>query len=93
MIPEAALLPENNLQYVYVIGADNGATRVQVTIGRRRAGAVEVLQGLKEGDLVIKEGIQDLRNGAPVKIVNANELKRPQGQNAPVQAEAAGQSG
>jgi membrane fusion protein (multidrug efflux system) len=91
MIPEASLLPENNLQYVYVIGPDNAANRTQVTIGRRRAGAVEVLQGVKEGDLVIKEGLQDLRSGAPVKIVNANELKR--GQGAPVQAEAAGQSG
>lgn len=76
MIPEAALLPENNLQYVYTISTDNVATRLQVTIGRRRAGSVEVLEGLKEGDVVIKEGIQDLRSGAKVKVVNATELHR-----------------
>lgn len=93
MIPEAALLPENNLQYVFVVNVDNTANRQQITIGRRRAGEVEVLEGLKEGDLVVKEGLQDLRSGSKVNIVNATELRRSQGQGGPVQAEAAGQSG
>lgn len=93
MIPEAALLPENNLQYVYTISTDNVANRLQVTIGRRRAGAVEVLEGLREGDVVIKEGLQDLRSGSKVNVVNANELHRAQNLGTPVQAEAAGQSG
>lgn len=88
MIPEAALLPENNLQYVYTVSADNTVTRLQVTIGRRRAGAVEVLEGLKEGDVVVKEGLQDLRSGSKVNIVNATELHR-----VPVQVEAVGTSG
>ena len=93
MIPEASLLPENNVQYVYTISADNTANRQQVTIGRRRAGAVEVLDGLKEGDLVVREGLQDLRSGAKVNVVNANELRRADDKVVPVQAEAAGRSG
>lgn len=93
MIPEAALLPENNLQYVYTVSTDSVANRLQVTIGRRRAGAVEVLEGLREGDVVIKEGLQDLRSGSKVNVVNANELHRAQNINTPVQAEAAGHSG
>ena len=77
MIPEAALQPENNLQYVFVVGADNVANRVQVTIGRRRTGFVEILDGLHDGDLVIKEGTQDLRSGTRVTIANADALKKP----------------
>jgi membrane fusion protein (multidrug efflux system) len=75
MIPEAALLPENDKQYVFTISPDNVATRVEVTIGRRRTGSVEILAGLKEGDLVIKEGLQDLPSGAKITIVNTSELK------------------
>jgi len=46
-----------------------------VIIGTRRHGAVEIVKGVKEGDLVIKEGMQDMRNGTKVNIVNASELK------------------
>lgn len=75
MVPEAAMVPENGVQYVYVIGQDGAANRVAVTIGTRRNGAVEIVKGVKEGDLVIKEGMQDMRNGTKVNIVNAGELK------------------
>ncbi len=75
MIPEAALQPEDNKQYVFLIGAGDVADRVEVVIGRRRAGFVEILDGLSEGDLVIKEGQQDLPSGAPVEIVNGSEVR------------------
>ena len=75
VIPEAALQPENDKQYVFVVGANNVAKRTLVTIGRRRMGSVEILDGLKDGDWIIKEGMQDLRTGAKVNVVNAGELK------------------
>ena len=75
MVSEASLVPENGAQYLYVIGADNAANRVAVTIGTRRHGSVEIVKGVKEGDLVIKEGMQDMRSGTRVNIVNANDLK------------------
>jgi membrane fusion protein (multidrug efflux system) len=77
MIPEAALQPENDQQFVFVVSNGNVANRVKVTIGRRRVGSVEILAGLKEGDLVIKEGMQALRaTGAPVIVVNASDFKK-----------------
>ncbi len=82
MIPEIALLPENDLQYVYTISPENLVKRVKVVIGRRRAGAVEVVEGLAEGDVVVKEGIHDLRDGGRVNVVNARELSN----RAPAQA-------
>jgi len=74
MIPEEALIPENNKQYVFTIAADNSATRVQVTIGRRRVGSVEILEGLNEGDLVVTEGTMELRPGGKVQILNQDKF-------------------
>ena len=67
MVPEAALDPANDKQFVVIVGADNVAHRVEVKIGRRRMGFVEILEGVKEGDLVVREGLQDLRDGAKVR--------------------------
>lgn len=77
MVPEAALDPANDKQFVVIVGADNVAHRVEVKIGRRRTGFVEILDGVKEGDLVVREGLQDLRDGAKVEIMNRSELTQP----------------
>lgn len=82
MVPEIAILPENDQMYVFTISPENVVKRLKVVIGRRRAGAVEVLEGLQEGDIVVKEGIQDLRDGAKVKVVNADEISRGPGQSS-----------
>jgi len=74
MVPEQALIPENNKHYVFVIGPDNTAKRVQISIGRRRVGAVEVLAGLNEGDLVVIEGNMELRPGGRVEILNKDKV-------------------
>jgi membrane fusion protein, multidrug efflux system len=74
MIPEEALIPENNKQYVFTIGPDNTATRVEIVIGRRRVGSVEVLEGLSQGDLVVTEGTMELRPGNKVQILNQDKV-------------------
>jgi membrane fusion protein (multidrug efflux system) len=66
VIPEEALTPEAEKQYVYVV-ADGKAQRREVRIGGRRPGAVEVLAGLSAGDQVVVEGTQKVRDGAPVR--------------------------
>ena len=74
MIPEAALLAESDQQFVFTIDNQNVVTRLKVVIGRRRAGSVEISEGLHEGYIVVKEGLQDLRPGSKVTIVNAKDL-------------------
>jgi len=66
VIPEEALTPEAERQYVFVV-RDGKAERLEVRIGDRRPGSVEVLAGLKSGDRVIVEGTQKVRDGAPVR--------------------------
>jgi membrane fusion protein (multidrug efflux system) len=66
MIPEAALMPEQSRQFLYVV-EDGRATRREVRIGRREPGRVEVVTGLKPGERVIVEGTQKVREGGAVR--------------------------
>jgi membrane fusion protein (multidrug efflux system) len=74
LIAEEALDPIGDRNYVYVI-RDNRARRVEVRLGQRLAGEVEVLSGLTAGEPVVVRGIQRLRNDAPVRVVET--LTRP----------------
>jgi membrane fusion protein (multidrug efflux system) len=65
-IPEQALTPEAERQFVFVV-ADGKAQRREVRIGARRPGSVEVLAGLTAGEQVIVEGTQKVRDGVPVR--------------------------
>lgn len=66
VIPEEALTPEAERQYVFVV-ADGKVSRREVRIGGRRPGSVEVLAGLTAGERVIVEGTQKVRDGALVR--------------------------
>lgn len=67
-IPEAAILQQGEKQNVYMIGTDKKAVVTPVTIGAREAGYVEIISGLKEGDVIVAEGLMKVRPGAPVEI-------------------------
>ena len=74
VVAEEALDPIGDRNFVYVI-RDNRARRVEVRLGQRLRGEVEVLSGLAAGDPVVVRGIQRLRNDAPVRVVET--LTRP----------------
>jgi len=65
VIPEEALTPEAERQYVYVV-VDGKASRREVRIGGRRPGSVEVIAGLSAGERVVVEGTQKVRDGVSV---------------------------
>jgi membrane fusion protein (multidrug efflux system) len=80
LIPEEALTPEAERQFVFVV-VDGKAERREVRIGGRQPGSVEIVTGLQAGEHVIVEGTQKVRNGsqvaaierAPLEPVAANE--------------------
>ncbi len=55
-----------NRAYVYRV-EDQVAHQQQIEVGGRRFGVVEVLGGLKEGDVIVTEGIVKLRDGIKVR--------------------------
>ncbi|MEX1220669.1 MAG: efflux RND transporter periplasmic adaptor subunit [Idiomarina sp.] len=68
VLPEKALIPIRDRQYVYVINENNRAVQTEVTIGRRKPGVVEIINGIEDGDKIVIEGIVRLRDGVPVTI-------------------------
>lgn len=71
VVPEEAIVPERGRTYAFVVANDR-AYRREVRIGKRRPGEVEVVAGLAEGDRVVTEGTQSLRDGDPVQIAGHN---------------------
>jgi membrane fusion protein (multidrug efflux system) len=72
MLPEEALVPEGDRKFVFAV-RDSKAVRIEVQTGRRRPGEVEITSGLEEGDVVVTEGTQKIREGAPVKALQAGQ--------------------
>jgi membrane fusion protein, multidrug efflux system len=68
-ISEKALVPQQQKQFVYKVAAGNTVQPVEVTIGQRIPGWVEIFSGLEEGDEVVVEGIQKLRAGVSINRV------------------------
>jgi membrane fusion protein, multidrug efflux system len=77
VIPEEALTPEAERQFVFVV-ADGKAERREVRIGGRRPGSVEIVAGLAAGEQVIIEGTQKVRDGGAVRVAQKTiELDPP----------------
>jgi membrane fusion protein (multidrug efflux system) len=69
-VPEVAVSAVRDRMFVYRVSADSKAEEVTVTVGSRRRGEVEILEGLAEGDRVITDGLVRVRDGVPVNVVS-----------------------
>lgn len=70
-VPEAAVAPENTKQFVWRVAPGDTVEKVEVALGARLTGSVEVAAGLTAGDRVVLEGHTQLRPGRPVREVSA----------------------
>ena len=67
LIPEEAVVAESDQTFVFTL-REGRAERRPVRLGQRQAGKVEVLQGLEPFEPVVREGVQRLRDGTPVRV-------------------------
>jgi membrane fusion protein (multidrug efflux system) len=75
VIPQAALLSDQSGAFVFVV--ENGrAVAKRVKLGQRLGAEIAVTEGLTEGAMVIVEGIQRVRPGAPVQTTPAQAAPR-----------------
>jgi membrane fusion protein (multidrug efflux system) len=68
VIPESALIHQGREHFVMRVGEGDQAERREILIGGRRAGEVEVIEGLAAGDRVITHGGDKVRPGQPVQV-------------------------
>jgi len=57
--------------HVYVLGEGDVVERRRVTVGQRRSGEAEILDGLAAGERVVVRGVQKVREGQPVRVREA----------------------
>ena len=93
VIPEEAMVPQGKLQFVIkLLKSPDPQTRiskhVEVKVGLRSPGKVEIVEGVELGDMVVTAGQQRvLRDGTTVSVIDAQV-----GRTAPREAVAAASS-
>ncbi|MES9972493.1 MAG: efflux RND transporter periplasmic adaptor subunit [Candidatus Thiodiazotropha sp.] len=76
VIPEAALMPKGNDQFVFVVeGDENRVAKRKITIGSRRPGEVEVVDGLETGERIITHGTDKAKHDGKVRIKGVQKSK------------------
>jgi membrane fusion protein (multidrug efflux system) len=72
-VPEVSLSALRERMFVYRVDAQNVAHEIEVRIGSRRTGEVEIVEGLAAGDRVVTDGLVRMRDGIAVNIVAPTE--------------------
>ena len=92
VVPEEAIVPQGGKQFVIkVVPGDTPkvlvSQRVEVKVGLRSPGKVEVLDGLEPGDMVVVAGQQRLqRDGTVVNVVDLSSARPSRAPDAPAGA-------
>ena len=74
-IPDTSVILEGNKVYIYKVDKENVTNRVEVKVGNRNEGYLEVESGLKEGDIVVAEGLKKVRPNGKIKPIKDGEKK------------------
>lgn len=74
LVPEVAVMQNDEISQVYVVGKDNSAVLRTVSLGDAFGGKQVILDGLKAGEKVVVSGQQNrmMRSGAMINVVTAN---------------------
>lgn len=79
LAPSAAIQRGRDGAFVYVVGADNTVSQRKVQLGVESGNQIAVEEGLKPGEQVVVDGIDQLRDGAQIEISDASSLLKPSG--------------
>jgi len=79
IVPEQSIVAFGNDQFVFTV-VEGKAKQSKVRLGERRNAEVEIVDGLKSGDVVVTAGQLKIRDGAPVMVIDLS--KPPPGPQA-----------
>jgi len=65
-IPRAAVLSDQQGDFVYIVDAQNRAQVRRIKLGQSTPATAVIVSGLRDGELVISEGVQRARPGEVV---------------------------
>ena len=68
---------------MYVVGADNKVKSTEITVEAQSDGSNYVVtSGLRPGDRIVVEGVQNLKNGQEIKPITPEQAKKMREQAA-----------
>ncbi len=73
VIPYKAVVEQLGSFFVFVVKADQTVEQRKIRIGREIGGEIIVEEGLQEGDILVVQGVQKLREGAAVTVEPLNQ--------------------
>ena len=69
-VPDTSIMLEGNKAYVYKVLGDNSVKKIEIKIGSRDQGFVEILDGLAEGNIIVAEGLKKINPKGKIKPIN-----------------------
>ena len=74
-IPDTSLLMEGDKVYVYKVDKENTVKKIEVIIGLRSQGFIEIKSGLENGDVVVAEGLKKTRPNGKINPIKDGDKK------------------
>lgn len=74
LVSERAVSELQGKNFVWVVGSDNKTSQRSVQVGQQFGEKLLILEGLKPGERIVVEGLQKIREGAPVQPMTAVQL-------------------
>jgi hypothetical protein len=71
LIPEMAIVSDQTAKSVFVIGSDKKVERRSIELGAQKSNLRVVTKGLQAGELIVLDGIQQMRDGATVEFTDS----------------------
>ena len=68
-VPDTSVMLEGENAYIYRVLEDNSLDKIQIQIGNRDEGFIEVITGLNEGDVIVAEGLKKVNPKGKIKPI------------------------
>ncbi|MDA9678359.1 efflux RND transporter periplasmic adaptor subunit [Candidatus Pelagibacter sp.] len=68
-VPDTSIIMEGEKSYIYKVSNENITNKIEVEIGLRSDGKVEILSGVSEGDQIVAEGLKKVRPQGKIKPI------------------------
>ena len=78
-IPDTSVILEGNKVYIYKVDDKNITKRIEIVIGNRSRGFLEVKSGLNEGDTIVAECLKKVRPNGKIKPIKNGSKKSGSG--------------
>jgi len=68
-VPDTSVMMEGEKAFIYTVSKDNVANKINIEIGIRQEGSIEILSGLNIGDIIVAEGLKKVFPRSKIKPI------------------------